>query len=70
MSSEAEITSALEGKKVGDTVKFTVTRNNNSQEIEMTLAEYVPSVKPNNDDSDSFRDYQSNDDFWQQLLNW
>ena len=70
VSSESDVKKQLEKSKVGDTVKFKVSRNGEDKEIQLKLAEYVPSVQPNEDDAQSFKDHQSNDDFWQQLLNW
>ena len=67
---EAEITKELEKHKVGDTVTFTVTRNRQSKDITMELAEYVPSAQPKDDNSQSFRDYQSDDEFWNDLIGW
>ena len=67
---EAEITKELEKHKVGDTVTFTVTRNRKSIDIDMQLAEYVPSAQPKDNNSQSFRDYQSDDEFWNDMLDW
>lgn len=67
---EAEITKELEKHKVGDTVTFTVTRNRQSKDITMELAEYVPSAQPKDNNSQSFRDYQSDDEFWNDLIGW
>ncbi len=68
VSSEAEIEKALEGKKVGDTVTFTVLRNNKSVNINLELSEYVPSVKPN--DESAQQDFHSDESVWDQLINW
>lgn len=68
VSTEAEIEKALEGKKVGETVTFTVLRNNRQMNLTLELTEYVPSVKPNNEDSQE--EFHSNDSLWDQLLNW
>lgn len=70
VSSSSEIDKALENSKVGDKVTFTVSRRGQSTDIQLTLAEYTPSVKPNSSDSESLRDYQSNDNLWKQLLDW
>ena len=70
VSTAADIDKALENSKVGDTVTFTVSRRGQSTDIKLTLSEYTPSVKPNSDDSQSLRDYQSNDNLWKQLLDW
>lgn len=68
VKSEADITKALEGKKVGDTVTFTVSRSGKTQDISLELSEYSPSAKPNSKDSQ--QELQSNEDFWKQFLNW
>ncbi len=68
VTSEAEIDKALEGKKVGDTVTFTILRNNRQMNLTLELSEYVPSVKPNNEDSQE--EFHSSDSLWDQLLNW
>ena len=68
VSSEAEINKALEGKKVGETVTFTILRSNRQMNLTLELSEYVPSVKPNNEDSQE--EFHSNDSLWDQLLNW
>jgi len=36
--------------------------------LTLELTEYVPSVKPNNEDSQE--EFHSNDSLWDQLLNW
>ena len=69
VSSEADITKALENNKVGDTVTFTVNRDGGTEEISLELAEYVPTVQPNDNDSQGFKDYQS-DEFWRDFLDW
>ena len=68
VSTEAEIDKALEGKKVGDTVTFTILRSNRQMNLSLELSEYVPSVKPNNEDTQ--QEFHSNDSLWDQLLNW
>ena len=70
VSSSADIEKALEGKKVGDKVTFTVSRGGKTTDIELELSEYTPSVKPNSQDSESFKNYQSNDNLWDELFNW
>ena len=69
VSSEADIQKALENNKVGDVVTFTVqTRSGETKNIKLELTEYVPSVKPNNEEDQ--QEFQSNDGLWDQLLNW
>ena len=70
VSSSSDIEKVLEDKKVGDKVTFTVSRNGKTTDIELELSEYIPSAKPNSQDSDSFKDYQSNDNLWKQLFDW
>lgn len=70
VSTTAEIDKALENSKVGDKVTFTVSRRGKTTDIQLTLSEYTPSVKPNSNDSQSLKDYQSNDSLWKQLLDW
>lgn len=70
VSSSSDIDKALENNKVGDTVTFTVMRSGRTADLSLTLEEYTPSVKPNSQDSQEWKDYQSNDDLWKHLLDW
>ena len=72
VSSSSEITKALENAKVGDTAAFTISRNGgrSTETVNLTLTEYVPTVKPGDQDSQGYKDYQSNDYLWQDLINW
>ena len=68
VSTVAEVEKAIKNYKVGDTVKFTVVRNNQTGTVSLELEEYKPSSNssnsgssnnnqtPNNDDSNSFYD--------------
>ncbi len=49
VSTSEEISKALENCKVGDSVSITVSRNGQTTDIKLTLQEYVPSAKLNND---------------------
>lgn len=69
VSTQADIEKALENNKVGDVVTFTIKqRGGKTQDISLELSEYVPSVKPN-DDEETQNEFQSND-MWDQFLNW
>ncbi len=69
VSSEADIDKALADNKVGDVVTFTVQdRSGNVRNIKLELTEYIPSVKPGNEEGQD--DFRSNDSLWDQLLNW
>ena len=75
VSSSADISKALENNKVGDTVKITVKRNGQTQDISLTLAEYKPSAKlnsnaDNNSDSDDSTKRRSSEDLWNQIFGW
>ena len=66
----AEIKAAIKDKEVGDKVKFTVIRNNKTIDIELTLAEYVPS---DNNISQSNRTNQNKDSensIWNDMFGW
>ena len=47
-----------------------VNRNGREIKLSLKLDEYIPSVQPNDNNSKSFRDYQSNDDFWSDIIDW
>ena len=69
VSSEADIDKALADNKVGDVVTFTVQdRSGNVRNLKLELTEYIPSVKPGNEEGQD--DFRSNDSLWDQLLNW
>ena len=70
VSTEDDITKALEDNSVGDVVDVTVNRNGREIKLSLKLDEYIPSVQPNDNNSKSFRDYQSNDDFWSDIIDW
>ncbi len=70
VSSSSDIEKALENNKVGDKVSFTVMRNGRTTDLSLTLEEYTPSVKPNSQDSQEWKEYQNNDDLWKHLLDW
>ena len=69
VSTESDISKALDKSKVGDTVTFTVLRSGRTQDIELELTEYVPSAKPNTQE-DNGDDYNSIDSLWKHLLDW
>ena len=72
VSTQADISKALENNKVGDEVTLTVKRNGQTQDIKLTLAEYKPSAKLSESaGSDNSRQRQSgSDDFWDQIFGW
>ena len=69
VSSEDEIKEALKDSKVGDTATFTIKRDRKSSEIEMKLAEYVPSTDKSSKSSNKLYQYNS-DDSWRDSINW
>ncbi|MBQ1453183.1 MAG: trypsin-like peptidase domain-containing protein, partial [Ruminococcus sp.] len=69
VSTESDISKALDKSKVGDTVTFTVLRSGRTQDIRLELTEYVPSAKPNTQE-DNKDDYNSIDSLWKHLLDW
>ena len=77
VSTSSDISKALENNKVGDTVKLTVKRNGQTQDISLTLAEYKPSAKLNdnaggsgNSNSDDSTQRRSTDDLWERIFGW
>ena len=74
VSSSADISKALEDNKVGDTVTLTVKRNGQTQNISLTLAEYKPSAKLNDNsgsrNSDDSTQNRSTDDLWNRIFGW
>ena len=53
----------------GDTATFTIKRDRKSSEIEMKLAEYVPSTDKSSKSSNKLYQYNS-DDSWRDSINW
>ena len=74
VSTSEEISKALENCKVGDSVNITVSRNGQTSDIKLTLEEYVPSAKLNNDvqrdNSNGNSQRRSIDDLWDELFGW
>ena len=73
VSTSADISKALENNKVGDTVTLTVSRSGKTTDIPLTLAEYKPSAKLNNDNDNSGSGNsprQSIDDLWNEIFGW
>lgn len=71
VTTTADIKAAIKDNKVGDKVKFTVLRNNKSIEIELTLAEYVPTddasaqINKSNQSNDN-----SDNSIWNDMFGW
>lgn len=71
VNTTAEIKSAIKDNKVGDKVKFTVSRNNKTIDIELTLAEYVPASNNFNQNKNSSQNNGSSDNsFWNDMFGW
>ena len=77
VSSTSDVDKALKDCKVGDKVKFTVSRSGQTTELTLTLAEYVPtssntknSSKTTQNSSADSDDSDSNNDFWSQMFGW
>ena len=76
VSTSEEISKALENCKVGDSVNITVSRDGQTSDIKLTLQEYVPSAKLNNDaQSDNSNDNgnsrgRSFDEFFDEIFGW
>ena len=76
VSKSADVDKALENSNVGDKVAFTVSRNGQSVDLTLTLAEYTPSsgtggqssTTPTNSQSDSGSN--SDDSIWSQMFGW
>jgi serine protease Do len=71
VSSSSDIKKILEDFNVDDTVKFTVSRSGKSTDLELQLAEYVPTgnstfTQNNNNNSSS----EDSDSIWQQMFGW
>ena len=69
VSSSADVEKALEKSKVGDNVKFTVYRNGTTKDLTLTLAEYVPNGKTQNQLSTTPANDNS-DDIWSDMFGW
>lgn len=54
VSSVAEVEKALESYKVGDSVEFTIVRNNQTQKITLVLEEYTPAQTQQNENTQQF----------------
>lgn len=77
VSSTSDVDKALKECKVGDKVKFTVSRNGKTAELTLTLAEYVPTSSDNKSSSKTTQNSNSgsdssgsNNDFWSQMFGW
>lgn len=70
VKTSAEIKSAIKDKEVGEKVKFTVSRNNKTIEIELTLAEYVPSDNDISRSNITNRNDSSENSIWNDMFGW
>ena len=76
VSTSEEISKALENCKVGDSVNITVSRDGQTTDIKLTLQEYVPSAKLNNDAQSDNSDGNGNsrgrsfDEFFDEIFGW
>lgn len=70
VSTLSDINKVLENAKVDDIVTLTVYRNGQTAELNLRLAEYVPSAKLNDDGGDDVQQYQNGRDIWEQLFGW
>lgn len=80
VKTSSDIDAIINKKEVGDKVKFTVTRKGEKVDLELTLAEYVPSKKINSDKSDNNANSKNNsnspskkgadDSIWSQMFGW
>ena len=76
VSTSEEISKALENCKVGDSVNITVSRDGQTSDIKLTLQEYVPSAKLNNDAQSDNSDGNGNsrgrsfDEFFDEIFGW
>lgn len=73
VTKSAEIDAILDKKEVGDKVKFNVIRNGKKIDLELTLAEYVPSNKISNDNQKNNNSSSSGtpeDSIWSQMFGW
>lgn len=72
VESSSDISKALENSKVGDTVTLTVSRSGKTSDIDLELAEYVPSAKPNEDNTRSQQQQQQqpqgDSDLWDRIF--
>lgn len=66
----AEIKAAIKDKEVGDKVKFTVIRNNKTIDIELTLAEYVPSDNNLSQSNRTNQNKDSENSIWNDMFGW
>lgn len=70
VQTSAEIKSAIKDKEVGDKVKFTVLRNNKTIDIEMTLAEYVPTDDSLAQSNRTNQQSNSENSIWNDMFGW
>lgn len=71
VTTSSEIKSAIKDKEVGDKVKFTVSRNNKTVDIELTLEEYVPASNNFNQNNKSNQSGESSDNsIWNDMFGW
>ena len=70
VTSTADISKALENNKVGDTVTITVSRSGQTKDIELELSEYVPSAKPNENNTQPQQQQPQDDgsDLWDRIF--
>lgn len=70
VQTSAEIKAAIKDKEVGDKVKFTVLRNNKTIDIEMTLAEYVPTDDSLAQSNRTNQQSNSENSIWNDMFGW
>lgn len=70
VSSTADINAIIGDKEVGDKVKFSVYRNNKTLDLELTLAEYVPTSNNFTQSGNANRSNDSDDSIWNDMFGW
>lgn len=70
VSTSSDINKALEKSNVGDKVTFTVYRSGKTIDLELTLAEYVPSSVTNGQSATEPAQDDSDDSIWSQMFGW
>ncbi len=70
VSTSSDINKALEDSNVGDKVTFTVYRSGKTIDLELTLAEYVPSSAGNGQSATEPAQDNSDDSIWSQMFGW
>lgn len=72
VTTSADVKTALEDNQVGDSVTFTVYRSGKTANLELTLAEYVPSNNISGQNATTPAGYgeNSDDSIWSQMFGW